>query len=409
MQKPMEEWTRWNLSTLDELQEPFDAFQGYAENCKPCALRGLAPKALAPATARKLCGLQHRCLVSFDPSSKFFYFEECQVPAVGVGLSPWRLLNPGRVAMDFQDFLSACRSARSTHSTKSTNSTGATAWLVNVPYDADELPDDPEVLPIKIPLDDLKELALYCVEDASCPPWCDLREAFGPDPSSRLPLETLGWQLKERRIWMSSGGAKVASYVSAGFHWDHMHNVHVVLSGSKEVFLVPPLQAPALRATRFCQQAQWQMDCSGGRMTLQKAPMISTESSTDYALVSIEQSCSENLRRHPQMAEDLKESPLKVLLQPGDAIYIPPGWWHSIRTHRPSHDSPGDDLPLALSVNFWYDLPPELKSYASLLLTLEILSRQRAMSELPQDRISQLLSEALAAKDTEDLEFEVVD
>jgi hypothetical protein len=34
-------------------------------------------------------------------------------------------------------------------------------------------------------------------------------QAFGPDPSSRLPLETLGWQLKERRIWMSSGGAKV--------------------------------------------------------------------------------------------------------------------------------------------------------------------------------------------------------
>jgi hypothetical protein len=30
-------------------------------------------------------------------------------------------------------------------------------------------------------------------------------------------------------------------------------------------------------------------------MTLQKAPMISTESSTDYALVSIEQSCSETL------------------------------------------------------------------------------------------------------------------
>ena len=24
----LQEWTRWNLSTLDELQEPFDAFQG---------------------------------------------------------------------------------------------------------------------------------------------------------------------------------------------------------------------------------------------------------------------------------------------------------------------------------------------------------------------------------------------
>eukprot|EP00435_Cladocopium_sp_Y103_P054681 s661_g17.t2 len=387
-------------------------------NCNPLR-RGLAPKALAlPATWRRLqhrCGLQPKGQfwspksstneVSFDPSSKLFYFEECQDPAVES--SRWRLLNPGRVAMNFQDFLSACRSTNSKKDDKTT------ASLVNIPYDADELSDtDPEVglAPLEIPVDDLKELALYCVEDASGPPWADLLEDFGSlDPVSQLPLETLRWQLKERRIWMSSGGAKGASSVSAGFHWDHMQNVHVVLSGSKEVFLVPPLLAPALRATRFCPQAQWQMDCnSNGRMTLRKVPMESTESSTDYALVSVEQSLSENLRRHPEMAEDMKESPFKVLLEPGDAIYIPPGWWHSIRTHRPS---PGHGLPMALSVNFWYDLPPELKkSYASVLLTLEILSRQRAMSELPQDRISELLSEPIPAKETEDsLEFEVVD
>lgn len=400
----------WNPQTLDEVQEPFDAFRGYAENCKPCALRGLAPKAVLLRATAKLRGLQQRCLVSFDPSSQFFHFEECHVD--GASDSQWRLLNPGRVAMDFQDFLSACQ-----RSTKSTDSaSGATVSLVNVPYDADEMdamPDEPEVLvPLKIPLEDLKELALYCVEDASSPPWRDLLEDFGPlDPSSRLPaFQALRWQLKERRIWMSSGGAKGASSVSAGFHWDHMHNIHVVLSGSKEVFLVPPLLAPALRATRFCPQAQWQMDCNcDGRMTLQKAPMISTESSTDYALVSIDLSDAENLRRHPQMSEEMKERPFKVVLKPGDAIYIPPGWWHSIRTHRPSpEDTAVTAVPLALSVNFWYDLPPELKnSYASVLLTLEILSRQRAMAELPQDRISQLLSEAFPAKET--LEFEVVD
>ena len=32
------------------------------------------------------------------------------------------------------------------------------------------------------------------------------------------------------------------------------------------------------------------------------------------------------------------------------AIYIPPGWWHSIRTHRPSpEDTAVTAVPLALS------------------------------------------------------------
>lgn len=75
------------------------------------------------------------------------------------------------------------------------------------------------------------------------------------------------WQdlLKERRVWMSKGGAKGSPCVSAGFHWDHMQNIHVVLSGEKEacdtpcassyllaqVFLVPPLLAPALHLASF--------------------------------------------------------------------------------------------------------------------------------------------------------------
>ena len=58
----------------------------------------------------------------------------------------------------------------------------------------------------------------------------------------------------------------------------------------KKTCFINPVVSPS-----FC---CWFRTCfapSSARMTLQKAPMISTESSTDYALVSIEQSCSETL------------------------------------------------------------------------------------------------------------------
>merc|ERR1712216_764349 len=46
--------------------------------------------------------------------------------------------------------------------------------------------------------------------------------------------------------------------------------------------------------------------------------------------------------------------PLRAELRAGDLLYIPPGWFHGIRTWKPEGDeTPG--LPFALSVNFWYN------------------------------------------------------
>eukprot|EP00434_Breviolum_minutum_P003313 symbB.v1.2.002914.t1/scaffold160.1/size429097/5 len=277
-----------------------------------------------------------------------------------------------------------------------------------MPYDDDALPDgEDEVLPwpLELSCHELKKLALYCVEDGNHFPWIDLLKDLGlPDPGSILMPS---WQLKERRVWMSTGGAQGCSSVSAGFHWDHMQNIHVVLSGSKEVFLVPPLLAPALHSTRFCMQAQWHLSRRHGRMSLEKVAMQSEESSTDYALISIDNSFEENLQRHPRMAEEMKEPPFRVLLQPGDAIYIPPGWWHSIRTFRPErdpHQNEKEELPFAFSMNFWYDAPEQKASYAPTLLTLEILSRQRAMTKSPEDHLSDLLKQMDG-----DQRFELVD
>eukprot|EP00913_Durusdinium_trenchii_P016257 g15279.t1 len=306
------------LQSLPELTKPFRSFAGYAEQCKPCVLRGLASPPTTELSA-KLHTLQRRCTVSFEPTRNLFHFD-VEVDSADGGRR--RLINPGRISMHFQDFWETCRRASavaSAASAPSVQSDGRTARVVNMPYDTEDLPEpanpeEPQVL----------------------------EDVHPVDPAALIHPE---WQrlLRERRIWMSSGGPQGTQSVSAGFHWDHLQNIHVVLSGSKEVFLVAPLLAPALCATRFCPQSQWQM----------------------------------NLQRHHRMAIEMKEQPFWVSLQPGDAIFIPPGWWHSIRTFRP--DSRSDGLPFALSMNFWYELSAEAKAAQSaVLMTLEILSRQRA-------------------------------
>ncbi|CAK9068684.1 unnamed protein product [Durusdinium trenchii] len=378
------------LQSLPELTKPFRSFAGYAEQCKPCVLRGLASPPTTELSA-KLHTLQRRCTVSFEPTRNLFHFD-VEVDSADGGRR--RLINPGRISMHFQDFWETCRRASavaSAASAPSVQSDGRTARVVNMPYDTEDLPEpanpeEPQVL--EVSLEELKNLALYCVEDAG--DWADLLQDVHPvDPAALIHPE---WQrlLRERRIWMSSGGPQGTQSVSAGFHWDHLQNIHVVLSGSKEVFLVAPLLAPALCATRFCPQSQWQMSSSGGRMRVEKVEMQSAASSTDYGLISVDSSYEENLQRHHRMAIEMKEQPFWVSLQPGDAIFIPPGWWHSIRTFRP--DSRSDGLPFALSMNFWYELSAEAKAAQSaVLMTLEILSRQRAVAGVPEEHIKELL------------------
>ncbi len=50
---------------------------------------------------------------------------------------------------------------------------------------------------------------------------------------------------------------------------------------------------------------------------------------------------------YPRFAEALSHA-VEARLEPGDAIYIPPMWWHHVRT----------DGPLNLLINYWRDLVP---------------------------------------------------
>ncbi|CAE8625012.1 unnamed protein product [Polarella glacialis] len=451
-----------------------DSFRGFADAGKPCVLRGLAsewPAVAAgrfePQTAAELRSRlgSRRCHVSFEPSSTLFHFDVPEgwqasappAPGSRAGSSEPRLVNPGRLSMSYADFMDACHRKR-----HGGGPSKKTARVVNVPYDDDEEDTggsteppgtqgannnnnhsnnnnnrrrtQPE-LPVEVPLSFLEKLALYCVEDADAWPE-DLLQAFVPgDPAEQLMPE---WQplLRERRLWISAGGPENISHVTAGFHWDHMQNIHVVISGKKEVFMLPPIQAPALYATRFCQQAQWRLDATtknnnntntnnnnnnnssnnnnnynntynnnnqndksnqpGVEVSLE--PMQGQESSSDYAVVCVDRSFAENVARSPALKE-LAQPPLWAVLQPGDAIYIPPGWWHSVRTWRPEVDERG--MPFSLSVNFWYALTQKAAAvHRSELFTLQVLSCQRALSGSPPAHIDRFLAKLEKHQDT---------
>ncbi|CAE7928384.1 unnamed protein product, partial [Symbiodinium necroappetens] len=248
---------------LQQLEEVFhwelDRFRGFAARSQPCVLRGVAADWPMVVQGRfqdnvqllRRCLGNRRCLVSFDPTASFFNYEiprSFQTKPRSVrepsGADAPRLINPGRLEMMFGDFLTA---AELKHGVVAPTETAARA--VSMPYDADDagtgrnLKASQDVL--YVPLRELQQLSLYCVDDAADWP-DDLLQEFVPgDLTTKLDMPE--WQpfLRERRLWMCAGGPEGTRHLTAGFHWDHLQNLHAVISGKKEVFLVAPLQAPA--------------------------------------------------------------------------------------------------------------------------------------------------------------------
>ena len=65
----------------------------------------------------------------------------------------------------------------------------------------------------------------------------------------------------------------------------------------------------------------------------------STTSQGNISAVDVE---APDFQAHPRFAASA-DSLLETVLGPGDALYIPAGWWHFVRSLTPS-----------LTVNFWF-------------------------------------------------------
>lgn len=117
-------------------------------------------------------------------------------------------------------------------------------------------------------------------------------------------------------FWLGSAGTYTAC------HYD-TYGVNLVAQvfGEKTWTLFPPSDSMYLYPTR-----------------------LPLEESTVFSAVNIREP---NLTKHPLVA---KTTPHRVVLKPGDVLFVPRGWWHFVQ-------SPDDGSSVTCSVNLWLDQP----------------------------------------------------
>lgn len=140
------------------------------------------------------------------------------------------------------------------------------------------------------------------------------------------------------RIW-------IGNRVEVATHYDSNDNIACVVGGRRRFTLFPPDQAA----------------------NMYLGPLEVTPAGTPVSMVRAE---SPDLIRYPRFAEAL-ETAQTAELAPGDAIYIPYLWWHTVRSLD----------PLSVLVNYWWNTVPEALAPVDALL-----HALAAMRALPPDR-----------------------
>lgn len=198
--------------------------------------------------------------------------------------------------------------------------------------------------------------ALY-VESTPTPEF--LPEFAGANPQPLLPPGVAP------RIW-------VGNQLVAQTHFDLSNNIACVVGGQRRFTLFPPEQLPNLYV----------------------GPLEFNISGPPISMVSLREP---DLARFPRFAEALAASQ-SAELGPGDALYIPFGWWHHVESLTPFN----------VLVNYWWndarragsafdamlhailtlrDLPPDQRAvWRGLFEHYVFQSGDQAMAHLPRDQ-----------------------
>lgn len=107
-------------------------------------------------------------------------------------------------------------------------------------------------------------------------------------------------------------------------HFDASENLACVVLGTREVTLFPPEQLP----------------------NLYPGPLETAPGGVVLSLTSLD---VPDFEVHPRFARALKTAQ-RAVLKAGDALYIPFGWWHHVRSVS----------PLNMLVNYWWDDEPAM-------------------------------------------------
>jgi hypothetical protein len=148
----------------------------------------------------------------------------------------------------------------------------------------------------------------------------------------------------EARIWIGNA-------VKINTHFDLAYNIACVAGGRRRFTLFPPDQID----------------------NLYLAPLDFTPSGAPVSLV---QFSNPDLIRFPRFAEALQHA-WEAELEPGDALYIPFGWWHHVESLTPFN----------VLVNYWWDDAPDFGAphgalMHALLTIRDLPADQRSVWEL---------------------------
>jgi len=428
---------------------------------RPCIIRGFAREwdfvkraRLDPTTDAlwREALRDESCLCEFQPSQSHMKYELVE------GMEPsLRLVNPAALVFRFPDFLDACHLKRcgyvhdgDTNATLASDSAVRQVMAANVVYEEDCWRDDPRYLPMfprNVDLDitsAAEYFSLYCAQQEFHHWPNEILQSISPNnPFSDL-MPSWPSEGVSSNIWMCGGGPGRLP-VSCNFHCDFSENLHIVLSGRKDVTMCHPADAGVLHGTSYCAQAAWSIDDGWPLSTLMpsqpqtgdaecgRPPKVHVQEvirdnlRTPMCLVSLDATFEENcqlcpgLRKaaerwhgdphlcttvnpDPCVAGDVDVSdysswhpsgPLWAEAHAGDSVYIPPGWFHFIRTWHPNGEERG--LPFALSVNFWHNCCEEMWEKERLFRMLEVRSIQQALAgdreKLLKDFLSQFHDE----------------
>ncbi|KAL3827993.1 hypothetical protein ACJIZ3_016795 [Penstemon smallii] len=124
-----------------------------------------------------------------------------------------------------------------------------------------------------------------------------------------MPAFLEGKMMTSVNLWMNNARSRSST------HYDPYHNLLCIISGCKQVVLWPPSASPLLY------------------------PLSIYGESSNHSAIALE---NPNFRLYPR-AKCLDEYSQKVILQAGDALFIPEGWFHQV-----------DSESVTIAVNFWW-------------------------------------------------------
>jgi hypothetical protein len=135
-----------------------------------------------------------------------------------------------------------------------------------------------------------------------------------------LPEILQSSEVNEANAWVNINS------VSTSLHYDGNHNVLYVHCGCKEVLLVSPVLTPHL-------QPRGAHACTPNHSGLNRTELLSVLM---------------QLSRTPQFYESKDAGPtaFRVVLDAGDCLFIPEGWWHQVSSHAGT-----------FATNFWFGSP----------------------------------------------------